>query len=356
MRVHIGHHFFGSGNIGDDWMLAGFFAALAKTGAKHSFSCCTPFDRASQARRFPEVEWLSYDSQSRRAAIGAADVWLGLGDTPFQSDTGSWFIEHLLGERTMCQERHIPMWFLGVGVNNREVFVVPEVRSIAQSAAAIWTRDAGSAEWIAAAVGRERVTVGADLSHAWFLSQSHEHESRHVEPAETAENVALCLNFEDRGAFEIEAIEGVITQSGFRRLLWLVQEIRPLNWSEHTLLAMLGRRTSLLLTVIEPDYENDSTRSLGERWGHPDIALSSRYHATVALAWRGARLATITRNDKVRALAEDLDLPSIASLTNAEAAIAVLGAARRVPRDRLERRARGAERMVADWVDAASSA
>src|SRR5205823_4634900 len=93
--------------------------------------------------------------------------------------------------------------------------------------------------------------------------------------------------------------------------------IRPLDWSERTLLAMLDTRAAARLTIVEPDYADDTARALFDRWGYPSVALSSRYHATVALAWRGTRLATITRNDKLRGLAEDLDLPAIACFTHA---------------------------------------
>jgi polysaccharide pyruvyl transferase WcaK-like protein len=354
MQIHIGHHFFGSGNIGDDWMLSGFFAALRGARSADRYTCCTPFDRASQSHRFPAIEWLPYDPVSRQRAIDAADAWLGLGDTPFQSDTGRWFIEHLVHERQLCEARGVPMWFLGVGVNNREVFDIADVRSLARSAAFIWTRDSGSAEWIAAAAGPARVKVGADLSHAWFNSRA-DLDMEAQSPAEP-DTTALCLNFEDRAAFEVDAIAGMIAASSERRLSWLVQEIRALEWSERTLLAMLDRRSAEALSVIEPDYRADTTARLVERWGRPEIALSSRYHATVALAWRGARVAAVTRNDKVRSLAQDLEIPSIASLTDARTGIDALHSARRVPIDRLRQRAAAADRMVQEWADAAAAA
>ena len=52
MRVHIGHHFYGAGNFGDDIMLAGFLTALFDKDVKIHLTCCTPFDIESQRQSF----------------------------------------------------------------------------------------------------------------------------------------------------------------------------------------------------------------------------------------------------------------------------------------------------------------
>ena len=57
-RVPTGHQFFGSGNL----MLAGFLEDARPTFLERAaLTRCTPFARAGQARRFPEVEWPPYD-------------------------------------------------------------------------------------------------------------------------------------------------------------------------------------------------------------------------------------------------------------------------------------------------------
>lgn len=87
-HVHIGHHFFGAGNIGDDWTIAGFLAAMDAIPAGARLTCCTSHDREAMRLRFPRVEWLEYGPASRAQMISEADAWLGLSDTPFQLDTG----------------------------------------------------------------------------------------------------------------------------------------------------------------------------------------------------------------------------------------------------------------------------
>src|SRR5262245_9671031 len=119
--IHIGHHFFGAGNFGDDLMLQGFLDACA--GREDTFTCCMPF--GSQHRRFPRVEWRSYEAAAREQSVRDCDVWLGLGGTPFQSDSGPWFLEHLAEELELCRRFRKPMYFLGVGVGNREALADP---------------------------------------------------------------------------------------------------------------------------------------------------------------------------------------------------------------------------------------
>src|SRR4051812_39380881 len=109
-RLHIGHHFFGSGNIGDDLMLAGFLEGVPP-GVRMT---CASQTAAKQRARFPQVEWLPYDSASRAAAIEACDAWVGVGDTPFQVVVGTWFLDHLAEEVALCRRYGKPMFFIGV--------------------------------------------------------------------------------------------------------------------------------------------------------------------------------------------------------------------------------------------------
>ena len=151
LRVHIGHHFFGSGNLGDDLMLAGFLeAARPAFLARATLTCCIPHERACQRRRFPEIEWLPYDEVTRAACIRRADVWLGLGDTPFQAIGGhTWFLDHLCQEAAWCRSTRVPMYYLGVGVNEREVVDFPQMRGLIDQAEHLWMRDDDSVEMLA---------------------------------------------------------------------------------------------------------------------------------------------------------------------------------------------------------------
>src|SRR5688572_19983108 len=108
-RFHIGHHFFGSGNVGDDLMLAGFLQGVAGAAPVRT-SCASPF-AAGQRKRFPQVQWADYSPQSRAAAVEACDAWVGVGGTPFQVVVGTWFLDHLAEEVALCRRYGKPMFF-----------------------------------------------------------------------------------------------------------------------------------------------------------------------------------------------------------------------------------------------------
>src|SRR6266542_643277 len=116
MRIHLGHHFYGAGNLGDDFMLAGFLAAMRTLTPGATFSCCVPFALEPLQKRFTAINWLPYDDATRARCIAGCDVWLGLGGSPFQSAQSRWFIDHLVREETLCAREKKPMFFLGVGV------------------------------------------------------------------------------------------------------------------------------------------------------------------------------------------------------------------------------------------------
>lgn len=129
-RIHIGHHFFGSGNIGDDLMLAGFLDLAGTWLAGATFTCSTPFDRACQQRRFPAIEWLPYEPAVRAASIEACDAWVGVGDTPFQTDVGTWLLDHLAEEAESCRRFGKPMFFVESSPAWRHRWLVQEVRAL----------------------------------------------------------------------------------------------------------------------------------------------------------------------------------------------------------------------------------
>ena len=146
MRIHLGHHFYGAGNLGDDFMLAGFLAALRTLAPTATFTCCVPFALDPLRRRVPAITWLPCDEPTRARCITECAAWLGLGGSPFQSALSRWFVDHLVSEAALCARAHKPMYFLGVGVQTSAELADPDVQRICAQAAAIWTRDAASAD------------------------------------------------------------------------------------------------------------------------------------------------------------------------------------------------------------------
>jgi polysaccharide pyruvyl transferase WcaK-like protein len=328
IRLHIGHHFFGSGNIGDDYMLAGFLALAAHALPGARLTCCTPFDRASQQRRLPQVEWLEYTDAARDDAIGACEAWIGVGDSPFQSEVGSWFLDHLMAERERCRRGGVPMFFFCVGVNDFGALENPATRAIVESAAKIWTRDEQSARLLRAFVGPERVASGPDLANVFF--------SRRAFPPVERGTVGFVLNFEDRTAFSPDALCGVIDAVGRDAgIRWCVQEVRTLAGSEWELLTSLPAAYRERLDVRAPDYAAATLDDLTACWGVPEVLVTSRYHGALFGAWAGSRVAVIERNAKLIGIVDQLGLVSVPDLRTAPPLVSALRDARPVERHRL---------------------
>ncbi len=337
-RIHIGHHFFGSGNLGDDLMLGGFLRRASMMMPGVTFTCCTPFDRASQMLRFPEVAWLSYEPAVRRRAIDECEAWLGVGDTPFQTDVGSWFLDHLREEVVMCDGARKPMFFVAVGMNNRQALDHPSTRIIAEAARHIWTRDPESARGLRVLLGEERVTVAADLAHL--------HLAAAVPAAVEPGTLAFLLNFEDRHAFTVDAIVDTMARTSHCRHLWLVQEVRVLPGSERDLYRQLPAAARARLDVRMPDYARSSMATLLRSWGNPHTLVTSRYHGALVGAWGGARTVVIERNDKLTGAVAQLGLASVAHLRSAGPLCDRLEEAQPSGRPALELLARTAEAAV----------
>jgi polysaccharide pyruvyl transferase WcaK-like protein len=328
-HLHIGHHFFGSGNTGDDYMLAGFLALADDVLPGARITCCTPFDRASQQRRLPGVTWLEYTDAARDEAITACDAWIGVGDSPFQSEVGSWFLDHLMAERARCARAGKAMYFFCVGVNDFGAMQNPATRAIVESAERIWTRDEQSAELLRALVGADRVASGPDLANVFF--------SQRAFPQVEAGTIGFVLNFEDREAFAPTALSEVFDRIRGRApaVRWLVQEVRTLTGSEWELLASLPAQDRERLDVRAPDYATASLDDLMSCWGVPETVVTSRYHGALFGAWAGSRVVAIERNAKLTGLVDQLGLVSVNDLRSSQPLLDAIRIAKPVDRFRL---------------------
>ena len=326
-RLHIGHHFFGSGNIGDDFMLAGFLEIAREFLGSPALTCCTPFDRDAQRLRLPDVTWFPYETGHRERAIEAADAWIGVGDSPFQSEVGSWMLDHLSQELEICRRHGKQMFYFCVGVNDYAAVQHPITQTIVNAAAGIWTRDRQSTELLRRLVP-DTVFDAADLANVFFARR----------PPATLDRgtVGLLLNFEDRSAFSADALLSVLDSRGTSRAAWLVQEVRTLSGSEWELLGTIPPGYRSRLDVRAPDYATAGLNDLAECWGFPETVVTSRYHGALLAAWSGARVVVIERNAKLTGLVEQLGLVSVKDLRTAGPLLKALDDARAVDRERLE--------------------
>lgn len=327
MHAHIGDHYMGAGNIGDDWMLAGFLRAWRRWGRPCTLTCATPFDRAALRRRFPEVTWLPYDEPTRNRAVAECDTWLGLGDTPFQNDTGPWMLEHQEAERRLCERHGRPRFFLCVGLNNREVFDDPRALAAARSAEHIWARDRYCAERLGEVASPNAITASADLANIYLADRPS---------APPAAEIGWLLHAEDGSVIHPAAVEEALRRTADQRQVWLIQEVRDLPGSERERLAALSEAARATLAVALPDYAAADVQELLAAWPVCERVICTRYHGSLRAAWSGAKLVVVERSDKLRGLADELGCRRLPALRSAHDLERELTAAERVPAPLLE--------------------
>ena len=314
LHIHIGHHFFGAGNLGDDLMVAGFLEAVRQYQPEVRLTCAVAQGLSSQRLRFPEIEWLPYDNHVRRECVQACDIWLGLGDSPFQSEVSHWLLDHLLVEGQWCQQYDKPMYFLGVGVNDARALKLPQTRRIVGQAEHIWTRDAASAQALVELGGWDKVSLGADLAHL-YLQQYPFAES-------WAGSLGFVLNFEYSEAFSAQALYDTLDGLPDWHAWWLAQEVRPIPGAEMALFASLAPEYQQHLDVRVPHYETGRLPELVSTWGVPEVLVTSRYHGALLGAWMGCRVLAVTRNRKVEGAVSQLGLSRLPDFTSATDMIA----------------------------------
>lgn len=316
MRIHLGHHFYGAGNLGDDFMLAGFLAAWRLAAPPAKITGCVPFALEPLQSRFPEIRWQPYDDSARDQAIDGCDVWLGLGGSPFQSALSRWFVDHLAGELERCRRFRKPMFYLGVGVQTEAELQAADIPRLCQAARAIWTRDRASAERLRALTPDTPIHAAADLGHAWFAA--------HPPPPARAGRITLVVNV-DYGTWPgRDACLQVLARLGAREHIWLAQETRPLPGAERLLHATLPPTEQRRWRLHVPDRPGAPLVDILPDWPSGEWLITSRFHAALAGLWAGSRVVVIGINEKLRGLARELDLPLIDPAADAAAVEAAL--------------------------------
>ena len=305
VRIHLGHHFYGAGNLGDDFMLAGFLAAMRSIAPSAEFTCSVPFPLPPLQRRFSQVTWLPYEVGVREQAIDQCDAWLGLGGSPFQHTQSRWFVDHLLADARTCETRGKPMYFLGIGVQGTNELTHPDVHRIVANASAIWTRDRVSADRLRELQITSPVHAGADLAHVFFKTTPP--------PRAASGRFTAVLNFDFETWPGQAACLQAITEVTPQERVWLAQESRALAGAELALFEALDSAEHASWQLISPERPGAPLEDVLADWPSGEWLLTSRYHAALAGAWSGSKIVIITINEKLRAAAADLGVTTISS-------------------------------------------
>jgi hypothetical protein len=319
VRIHLGHHFYGAGNLGDDFMLAGFLAAMRVLAPRATYTCSVPFALEAMRRRFPEVSWHPYETALRERCIAECDVWLGLGGSPFQHALSRWFVDHLAEDMALCERGRKPMFYLGIGVQSRAELIDPVVRRLAAHAAGIWTRDPASAEYLASLPVPPPIEAAADLAHVFFRDGSP--------PAARAGRLTFVPNFDYHAWPAQDVFLGALEAWPARERIWLAQETRELPGAERALHAALPAERQARWRLEVPDVPGAPLAKALGRWPSGEWLVTARFHAALAGAWAGSRVVVIATNEKLRAAARELHCPSVSPDTDAAGLTRALHAA-----------------------------
>ncbi|MBL9189291.1 MAG: polysaccharide pyruvyl transferase family protein [Opitutaceae bacterium] len=301
MRIHLGHHFYGAGNLGDDFMLAGFLSAMRALAPEATFTCCVPFGLEPLRQRFPTVEWSPLEDADRARCIAECDVWLGLGGAPFQSALSRWFLDHLVGEMELCERARKPMFYLGIGIQHAADLAEADVRHLVGRAEHIWTRDFGSAEKLRALPSRPQIDAAADLAHIFFRD--------HNPPPAKAKRLTLVANFDyDAWPGQADCLSAIRDIPATERV-WLAQEGRELPGAERRLYATLPTTEKAWWAFASPEQPGAPLPEVITTWPSGEWIVTARYHSAVAAAWAGSKIVVISTNEKLRSVAHDLHAP-----------------------------------------------
>jgi len=340
-QIHIGHHFYGSGNLGDDWMLAGFLNHIPES---YQLSCCSPYDLRPLSLRFPRIHWMPYTEAYRKEAIANCDAWLGLGGSPFQHSVSSWFTDHLKSEAHWCKYDNKPMYFLGIGGQDEAAYRNTILKTVADQARHIWTRDESTYVAVKKLVkDNTRIDLASDLAHSFFETYSLQSiQSR---------TLATVLNFDYANwpnlNIAIQALNALPTD----RKLWLIQESRVLPGAEQDLYKQLDNSLKSLWEIYLADIPGCSLKTLAEHWPSTEYLFTARFHSALASAWAGTKTVVINTNSKLESIALDLQVPLVGVNATPEMIIQAFSQAKPVPRALLSQKALLAKNAIKAFLD-----
>ena len=303
-HIHIGHHFYGSGNVGDDFMLAGFLLELSKKPYQVSISCCIPYELNKIKSRFPQINWLPYTQEAREACIKTCDVWLGLGGSPFQNSVSTWFIDHLAIEHSLALKFSKPMAFLGIGSQDDEAFANKDLIRIIDYSEFISTRDTYTYKnLLSKKLLSKKISLGADLGHL-FLSKNLPRDA-------VKGRLSTILNSDYKQWPNLNSLVTSLDDLKASEQIWLIQESRKLPGSEQSLFESLPYEIKAKWKPIFAEQSASPLSTITSLWPTSEWTLTSRYHAAIVSFWGGSKPTILGLNKKLESLANEFGLEAL---------------------------------------------
>jgi ADP-heptose:LPS heptosyltransferase len=338
--------YFGAGNIGDDLMVEGLLHLLVEAEARGAgpfeLVLLCPHRLVSQMRRFPQVTWCR-PGVGYFAALADADLMMLPGDTPFMPEAWVWdAVPPRVAAGGSC-----PLLCLAVGAEEPAEKQLPAARDLLRQACFTTARDATSVDVLRtlAPESADRIEEGADLANL-TLRRLFRHRGLPTDARPIP--LALLWYAESTSAADISGLRTFVNRRAPGDWpVFLSHEYR-LEY-EYAHFRQLFPRGHPRPRFIRPRYSATDMDALVAPYREIGTVVASRYHALLAAAWAGCRVAALPRSLKVVGLARSLEIPLVAAPISADELERAVGEARTISRAKLDDLA---ERALETGVDA----
>lgn len=307
-KIILGFDFYGSGNLGDDLMLAGFLAGLEELCPQQNTQIIgtSRFDLLSQQKRFGSIRWVTpaeFLALGERPASEA--ILAGVGDTPVQATCGRWSLDHLLNLRSCFKGAKRVL--INIGAEAEAQSHAAEFKEALNQFERISVRDAFSADVLRSLLGgpADSVVCGGDLASLAL--------KRIAFSKRTASRTGRCLVIaaDTLEPADLEAVEEYLETS--ERVDFIANDVKKEPNMESELYRRLAPRRLMGLfrqgRLLVPDYSTSNWRELVRHYMDVEVVVSARYHGILCAAYAGCRVGAIARSSKVEALARELSIP-----------------------------------------------
>ncbi len=311
IKVFLSFDFYGAGNIGDDLMLDGFLNEIKSSNIE--FYCSLPRDPYSQKIRFPEINFVSREDRVKVAYL--CNIWIGVGDTPIQVKSGSWFLDHLMNYSELKKGKNIRYYFIGVGAESEAVTEKLNYKAVLDEIDHIWTRDKATTDTLVKKIGinAEKITTSSDLANISlskiFLNQVRNEKNKY--------DIGFCYFDENAESVNLDAVKIFLKNAvkNSKRVLVFGNEVRIEGKYEYRIYMNMFSRLERFFGSIkyyQPDYHNlYKISDLVRHYSKCEVVITSRFHSLLTAAWAGCKVVALERSSKVSALAEDLGIKEV---------------------------------------------